>query len=846
MGLHTTKKRTMIRAAWWVQWKRASNVSGVGKALWRWTGWQSVFLLVGLFMMGMSVGRAQQCDSPYQVLSIPYSWVNLPNPTVVTLGDDQLSSGIAIPFPFRFFNQAYNTLYICSNGFITFSPATCSYIAQNIPSAVPPNNIVAGYWEDLLPPGGGTISYDVIGTAPNRVFIVEFDSVPHWGFLSARVTFQIRLYEKDNAIEIHCRTCQSDGGWHTQGIENAAGNMAFALPGRVFANYSLTFDGVRFEYRASLAVSSFRLTGCQSGNDTLFVRITNVSAQDTFYFPQGVDSLYWWVHLTGAVNVSDSGFLTNDTFYPQDYREIAALTGLSFPNSGGYVYAQFYIDRDPNDVLGCDDTLRDTFYIPPVVSLPQVVDFTGYWGTNLSNIANGWLEARGVGTPQVFGLDAMWLSSPWLGNSAHPNGTSASLNLGAGYATGEWILSPQFDITSPKVYVAFEIGALGSGGNNPQFESNDSVSLFVFTDCGINMYKVHTYAQNNEPSALGQKDTFFLLPWLGQRVYLGWYGTGGGNTNSTNPPTVYLDNLVIRKGHIDLIPIQMSSPLAQHRYCPGGGTVGVALQIYNDGDVPATNFQVRVEFETGETYTGTYNGILYPGQQDYVFLGSWQLPVWPPGDSLRVKAYILNYSEEDSVYNDTLITWVYFAYPQYTVQAPDTLPPLTYGTFTVDIQDNAHMVDTVYWIFGPDAFPTEAADASGQALWQNPGIYEVLAVICYCDTCDTLRHTVVVPGSEPTGLGIMSSGRVPYTLRVQSQGVYLIGGSPPAWVQISTADGKVLYQGVPTVCGEDCAWIRAVIPPGVPLAIQAYTSEKDAYYQWFVYPQGHDSRQRIE
>ena len=74
---------------------------------------------------------------------------------------------------------------------------------------------------------------------------VEYFNVDHWPSEN-NVTTQAQLYEGTNIIEIHTLTMPSDGGNHTQGIENIDGTIGIATPGRNSANWSTSNDFVSF------------------------------------------------------------------------------------------------------------------------------------------------------------------------------------------------------------------------------------------------------------------------------------------------------------------------------------------------------------------------------------------------------------------------------------------------------------------------------------------------------------------------------------------------------------------------------------------------------------------------
>ena len=193
--------------------------------------------------------------------SISFAPEGGPFANTVTIGDDAKSAALPIGFDFDFFDTTYTQFVIFSNGFITFDTAASntadSYLAHSIPVNDDWNSIIALAWVDLSPNMGGTISYETLGTAPDRRLVVNFEDVTYYGgSTGANITTQLIIYETSNAVEIHTTyqdSCQlSDGEFQsgfefiTQGVENADGTEAVFVPGRVITDYGLTNDAVRF------------------------------------------------------------------------------------------------------------------------------------------------------------------------------------------------------------------------------------------------------------------------------------------------------------------------------------------------------------------------------------------------------------------------------------------------------------------------------------------------------------------------------------------------------------------------------------------------------------------------
>lgn len=168
--------------------------------------------------------------------------------TALILGDDQVSGVLPIGFTFTFFGNTYTDLYVSSNGFITFSagmPSGCCS-GQLIPNTLTVNNEIAFSWDDMYPPGNGTIEYFTTGTAPFQTFVLNFFDIPFCCGSVAAVKTQVILYESTNIIEIHTEYANgvSPG---TMGIENIDGTVAYAVPGRNSSAWpSLVNDYVAF------------------------------------------------------------------------------------------------------------------------------------------------------------------------------------------------------------------------------------------------------------------------------------------------------------------------------------------------------------------------------------------------------------------------------------------------------------------------------------------------------------------------------------------------------------------------------------------------------------------------
>ncbi len=137
-----------------------------------------------------------------------------------------MSSAVPLNFTFNFYDRNYTDVYVSSNGFLTFlsaqSPSDGAPI--EIPTADTHNGMIAGWWNAFDLRSTGNVYYRTVGSSPNRRFILQFTNVPIYGSPAVTSTFQIKLFESSNVIEVHyldANTKETD--YSMAGIENHTG-----------------------------------------------------------------------------------------------------------------------------------------------------------------------------------------------------------------------------------------------------------------------------------------------------------------------------------------------------------------------------------------------------------------------------------------------------------------------------------------------------------------------------------------------------------------------------------------------------------------------------------------------
>lgn len=122
---------------------------------------------------GDSVGARVLCPCQTE----EYAWIDISTIGTNTglTGDDQTLGPFNIGFPFRFYGQTHSSIYVCSNGWASFTDSTStSYNNTHLPSPniSDPYCALMPLWDDLYLPAGGSVKY--FADAANQRFIIAW------------------------------------------------------------------------------------------------------------------------------------------------------------------------------------------------------------------------------------------------------------------------------------------------------------------------------------------------------------------------------------------------------------------------------------------------------------------------------------------------------------------------------------------------------------------------------------------------------------------------------------------------------------------------------------------------
>jgi hypothetical protein len=242
--------------------------------------------ITGRFTGGPDLGGYFWIDSD-TTNGPPYYWVDISNSgTVLGNGDDARFS-LTLPFNITFYGTSYNTIWVCTNGWLSFGtdPGTNASTNTSIPNISAPNRAVYAFWDDLnlVTADSGYIIYKIFGTSPYRSCVITWKDARINGAIQPGVlqplntiTFQIVLSE-NGLIGIQYKDCAVGdtvynwGRSATIGIENSTGTAGL----QYLFNGSLTGNLVSNERAVLFFTPTMIMENPSEQNLTSLTRVSN-------------------------------------------------------------------------------------------------------------------------------------------------------------------------------------------------------------------------------------------------------------------------------------------------------------------------------------------------------------------------------------------------------------------------------------------------------------------------------------------------------------------------------------------------------------------------------------------
>jgi hypothetical protein len=200
-----------------------------------------------------------------------------------------------LPFSFNFYGSTYNTVHISTNGNVHFGAPNDYWpgrVNDNCPR-LPANNqyvpkgIVAPLWFDFVIPDAdeGGVYTGIIGSSPNRAFVVEWRNVHQFEETNERATFEVLLYENGEIVFQYqmLNGTTVNGAEGVIGIQNPAGTI-----GLQYSCYSAAIvpeRAIRYSVRqAAIFTPAEAEKGGAPGATLIYTQtLTNQTGQDNAF-----------------------------------------------------------------------------------------------------------------------------------------------------------------------------------------------------------------------------------------------------------------------------------------------------------------------------------------------------------------------------------------------------------------------------------------------------------------------------------------------------------------------------------------------------------------------------------
>jgi hypothetical protein len=146
--------------------------------------------------------------------------------------DSYIASQLKFEFPY--FGNVYQSVWVVANGYLTFAEQAAGGVGSvpshggtaRMPSAMPPNNVVAPFWSDLNPEQSGAIYTH----SEDDYFVAEWSDIPHYGS-SDTAHFEAVLHANGSIVFQYLDVASNPNYWALPsiGIEDIDGTNGLQI-----------------------------------------------------------------------------------------------------------------------------------------------------------------------------------------------------------------------------------------------------------------------------------------------------------------------------------------------------------------------------------------------------------------------------------------------------------------------------------------------------------------------------------------------------------------------------------------------------------------------------------------
>ena len=408
---------------------------------------------LSLLLIFLVVAFAAWADlSDYSFTQSTSTYNEITGGTVLGTNENDQESFNAIPlgFTFTYNDVEYTEISVQNDGFIAFG----STVAQSnlaISSADGTNNVAAAFNRDLKSRDDGSLSYVLTGTAPNRVFTIQWKNYRRVPTSATNdvINFQIQLKENGNAISYHygnmslvnvttARTVQVGlrGASNTEFLNRTTTEDWLATTAGAANNASCRITNTIFPPNGLM----FTFAPPQQGTVPL-------AAQNPYPAHQAINvninaELSW---MSGGGTVTGYKLFLGTNNPPTNMVNGTAMTGTSYAHTANFTYSTDYFWKivpfnDIGDAVDCPVWKFTTLADPTVTTFPYTQNFDD---VTAPAIPVGWSTINANDDNVV-----------WQTSTVNPHSEPNSVRMGfnANLAANDWLISPPLTLQANESY----------------------------------------------------------------------------------------------------------------------------------------------------------------------------------------------------------------------------------------------------------------------------------------------------------------------------------------------------------------------------------------------------------
>jgi hypothetical protein len=142
-----------------------------------------------------------ESTSEYTFSSFSGTYTEITGGTLSTMSGNDGAENITLPFPFIYDSLIYTNARISMNGWLELGQSYSGLGYSNDLSNPDTRPLLAPFWDDLYDDISTQIRYQVLGSSPDQIFVVQWKQVRMSSTVGPRLNFQVRIYETTNTIE---------------------------------------------------------------------------------------------------------------------------------------------------------------------------------------------------------------------------------------------------------------------------------------------------------------------------------------------------------------------------------------------------------------------------------------------------------------------------------------------------------------------------------------------------------------------------------------------------------------------------------------------------------------------